>query len=65
MHPDSKHRLNRPIPGYFTPKSLAESPDLRKHLVAAGGEFIGTYLFLFGEYTKKISLLLIHGMQRR
>lgn len=53
MHPDAKHRLNRPILGYFTPKSLAESPDLRKHLVAAGGEFIGTYLFLFGEYTAR------------
>ena len=39
--------------GYFTPKSLEDSPDLRKHLVAAGGEFIGTFLFLFGEHGQR------------
>lgn len=45
----SKHGLSRPMLGYFTPKSLEQSPDLRKHLVAAGGEFVGTFLFLFGK----------------
>jgi hypothetical protein len=50
MSGTTKHGLSRPLLGYFTPKSLENSPDLRKHLVAAGGEFVGTFWFLFGEY---------------
>lgn len=53
MSGTSKHGLGRPLLGYFTLRPLEESPDLRKHLVAAGGELIGTFLFLFGEYGAK------------
>lgn len=41
------HRLNKPLFGYFTPKSPEDSSALRGHFVAAAGEFVGTYLFLF------------------
>lgn len=53
MSGDSDRRFSRPLLGCFNPKSLQESPALRQHLVAAGGEFIGTYLFLFGKYTAR------------
>lgn len=36
--------------GYFIPKNAADSSALRKHLVAASGEFVGTFLFLFTAY---------------
>jgi hypothetical protein len=42
---------SKPMLGLFSPKTLEDSSTLRKHLVAAGGEFIGTFLFLFGNYS--------------
>lgn len=36
--------------GYFTPKTAEESSAFRKHFVAAAGEFVGTFLFLFTAY---------------
>lgn len=36
--------------GYFTPKTAAESSAFRAHFVAASGEFVGTFLFLFTAY---------------
>lgn len=44
------HGLDKPMFGYFNPKSAADSSALRKHLVAASGEFVGTFLFLFTAY---------------
>lgn len=44
------HGLNKPMFGYFTPKSAADSSALRQHFVAAAGEFVGTFLFLFTAY---------------
>lgn len=44
------HHLNQPLFGYFTPKTASESSTLRKHFVAAAGEFVGTFLFLFTAY---------------
>lgn len=41
------HRLNKPMFGYLTPKTAEDSSALRKHFVAASGEFVGTFLFLF------------------
>jgi aquaporin related protein len=46
----ASHHLNKPMFGYFTPKSAADSSALRKHFVAAVGEFVGTFLFLFTAY---------------
>jgi hypothetical protein len=43
--------LSKPMLGHFSPQTLEGSSALRKHLVAAGGEFIGTFLFLFGNYS--------------
>ena len=36
--------------GFFTPKSVNNESTLRKHFVAASGEFVGTFLFLFTAY---------------
>jgi aquaporin related protein len=36
--------------GFFTPKSVDNESELRKHFVAASGEFVGTFLFLFTAY---------------
>jgi hypothetical protein len=47
----SSHGLSKPMLGHFSPQTLEDSSTLRKHLVAAGGEFIGTFLFLFGNYS--------------
>ena len=44
------HGLNKPMFGYLTPKSAEDSSTLRKHFVAAAGEFVGTFLFLFTAY---------------
>ncbi|KAM0712123.1 hypothetical protein Q7P37_011217 [Cladosporium fusiforme] len=42
--------MNKPMFGYLTPKSASESSALRKHFIAAAGEFVGTFLFLFTAY---------------
>jgi hypothetical protein len=44
-------KRSKPMLGHFSPQTLEDSSTLRKHLVAAGGEFIGTFLFLFGNYS--------------
>jgi hypothetical protein len=47
----TSHGPSKPMLGHFSPQTLQDSSTLRKHLVAAGGEFIGTFLFLFGNYS--------------
>jgi aquaporin related protein len=42
--------MDKPMLGYFTPKSAEDSSALRKHFVAATGEFVGTFLFLLTAY---------------
>ena len=44
------HHLNQPMFGFFNPKSAADSSAIRGHFVAAVGEFVGTFLFLFTAY---------------
>jgi aquaporin related protein len=44
------HHLNQPMFGLFTPKSAADSSAIRGHFVAAAGEFVGTFFFLFTAY---------------
>jgi hypothetical protein len=51
--------LSKPMLGLFSPKTLEDSSTIRKHLVAADGEFIGTFLFLFGNYSLPTTLLSI------
>jgi aquaporin related protein len=46
----ASHGMNKPMFGYFTPKSAGDSSAPRKHFVAAAGEFVGTFLFLFTAY---------------
>jgi aquaporin related protein len=50
MSRTKSHHLNRPLFGFFTPKSAADSSAIRGHFVAAAGEFVGTFLFLFTAY---------------
>lgn len=50
LQPTQSHHLNKPMFGYLTPKSPAETSTLRKHFIAATGEFVGTFLFLFPAY---------------
>jgi hypothetical protein len=40
--------------GFFTPKSVDNESELRKHFVAASGEFVGTFLFLFTAYLGRL-----------
>ena len=48
MGPNSKHSFAQPMGGFLPgPKSAAEQSTMRKHFVAATGEFVGTFLFLF------------------
>jgi hypothetical protein len=44
------HSFDKPMLGFFTPKSVDNESELRKHFVAASGEFVGTFLFLFTAY---------------
>ncbi|KAM0706034.1 hypothetical protein Q7P35_007394 [Cladosporium inversicolor] len=44
------HGFDKPMLGFFTPKSVNNESALRKHFVAASGEFVGTFLFLFTAY---------------
>lgn len=44
------HGFDKPMLGFFTPKSVDNESELRKHFVAASGEFVGTFLFLFTAY---------------
>jgi hypothetical protein len=56
----SSHGLKKPMLGYFTPKTLEDSSTIRKHLVAAAGELIGTFFFLFGKYNHPDSATIQH-----
>lgn len=47
LQKQASHHLDKPMFGYFTPKSAEDASALRGHFVAAAGEFVGTYLFLF------------------
>jgi hypothetical protein len=40
-------RLQEPMYGIIKPKDSADVGEVRKHFVAAAGEFVGTFLFLF------------------
>lgn len=42
--------MDKPFYGLVQPKSTAEISEMRKHFVAAVGEFVGTFLFLFMAY---------------
>lgn len=46
-HRQVSHALDKPMFGYFTPKTSDESSAFRAHFVAASGEFVGSFLFLF------------------
>jgi hypothetical protein len=56
----SSHCLKKPMLGYFTPKTLEDSSTIRKHLVAAAGELIGKFFFLFDRYDHRDSATLQH-----
>jgi aquaporin related protein len=45
--PKRGHQLDQPMYGFFTPKSTGSSSAARRHFVAAAGEFVGTFMFLF------------------
>lgn len=45
--PGKKHSFDQPMGGYFVPKDPADASAFRNHFVAASGEFVGTFLFLF------------------
>lgn len=57
-HPHN-HGLDKPMFGFFTPSNNNESTPLHQHFVAASGEFVGTYLFLFTAYLGMLSLTLL------
>ncbi|KAK5173084.1 uncharacterized protein LTR77_003206 [Saxophila tyrrhenica] len=42
-----KHGFDKPMGGFVQPKSAAMSSAVRGHFVAATGEFVGTFMFLF------------------
>ncbi|KAK5123806.1 hypothetical protein LTR85_002442 [Meristemomyces frigidus] len=42
-----KHSFDQPFGGYLQPKDPATASAARNHFVAASGEFVGTFLFLF------------------
>lgn len=42
-----KHSFAQPMGGFLPVKSAEEQSTIRKHFVAATGEFVGTFLFLF------------------
>ncbi|KAK4503135.1 hypothetical protein PRZ48_006562 [Zasmidium cellare] len=42
----SKSVMHKPLYGYFEPSDSYRQSGLRNHLVAATGEFVGTYIFL-------------------
>ncbi|KAK4544696.1 hypothetical protein LTR36_003945 [Oleoguttula mirabilis] len=41
------HSFDQPFGGYLAPKDPATASAARNHFVAASGEFVGTFLFLF------------------
>lgn len=47
---EKKHGFDKPLGGYFQPRSQSQRSDLRNHFVAAAGEFVGTFMFLFFAY---------------
>jgi hypothetical protein len=47
MRRQVSHDLKKPMFGFVTPKSTKDTSTIRKHFVAASGEFVGTFLFLF------------------
>jgi hypothetical protein len=51
IHNGEHSKTIQPWPQQANAQTLEDSSTLRKHLVAAGGEFIGTFLFLFGNYS--------------
>ena len=44
---EKKHTFQKPMGGYLEPKNAADTSAMRQHFVAATGEFVGTFLFLF------------------
>ena len=42
-----EHSLDKPFGGFIKTKKQADQSEVTKHLVAASGEFVGTFLFLF------------------
>jgi len=42
-----KHSADQAFYGYLTPKDSGSASEMRKHFVAAVGEFVGTFMFLF------------------
>ncbi|KAF2165476.1 hypothetical protein M409DRAFT_24326 [Zasmidium cellare ATCC 36951] len=46
MHATSSESvMHKPLFGYFEPSNSHQQSELRNHLVAATGEFVGTYMF--------------------
>ncbi len=44
---EKKHGFDKPFCGFVQPKDAALSSAFRGHMVAASGEFVGTFMFLF------------------
>ena len=42
-----RHSFGKPMLGFGTPVSADTAPAIRGHFVAASGEFVGTFMFLF------------------
>lgn len=40
------HGFDKPFYGIRKPKAVEEQSEIRKHFIAASGEFVGTFLFL-------------------
>ena len=55
------HSFDKPMLGFFTPKSYENESEARKHFVAAAGEFVGTFLFLFTAYLGRCSNVLAYS----
>jgi hypothetical protein len=59
------HGLDKPMFGFIAPKSTEDTSALRKHFIAASGEFVGTFLFLFTAFLgitfPSITFLSTHG----
>lgn len=44
---EKQHGFDKPFGGYLRPKDASQQSAIRNHFVAATGEFVGTFLFLF------------------
>jgi hypothetical protein len=65
MRRQVSHGPDKPMFGFVTSKSTEDTSAIRKHFIAASGEFVGTFLFLFTAFLgiafPSINSLFTHG----